>query len=101
MIDWLGLGLGLFLAVAASRRTPIEKDRVAGIMGYFSIIIILRSMDFILPQARHSLPSLAAFSGFTWVCASIRGNAQGRGRMYILATIAEVSIFAYLILGFF
>ena len=101
MIDWAILLVGFFLLAAGVRRDGKAEDRVAFIISFFALLVILHALGFLLKPVMYTHPTLPYFTAFLFGFACIRSGMQGRGFGALCALIAEISVLVYAIMGSF
>jgi hypothetical protein len=100
MIDWLVVLVALFLVAAGSRRGNHDEDKIAYILTFFGFIILLWGLGFLMPPADYLRATPPYFKAFLFGIASIRMWCwHNNGRVYLIGTIAEISLFVFIIMG--
>lgn len=102
MIDWLVLMVALFLVATGSRRGNHDEDKIAYILTFFGFIVLLWGLGFLMPPADYMKAAPPYFKGFLFFIASVRMWMWKKGGIpYTIGTIAEVSLFVYIVMGSF
>lgn len=102
MIDWLVVLVAVFLVAAGSRRGNHSEDKIAYILAFFGFLVLFWGLGFIMPSAYDMKATPPYFKAFLFFIVSIRmWSWKNSASTYLFGTIAEISVFVYIIMGSF